>query len=64
MVMELIRATSRKGGFSFIRGCGGKYLFRYLLRGCAPVAYSPLPFSPMNHCSLFLNNTLKVVKEP
>ena len=22
------------------------------------------PFSPMNHCSLFLNNTLNVVKEP
>src|SRR5881398_2516857 len=28
------------------------------------VVYSPLPLSPTNHCSLFLNNTLKVVREP
>jgi len=26
--------------------------------------YSPLPFSPTNHCSLLRNSTLKVVKDP
>ena len=51
MVMELIRATSRKGGFSFYRG--GDI-----------ITYSEAPFSPMNHCSLFLNSTLKVVNDP
>jgi hypothetical protein len=28
------------------------------------IAYSLAPFSPTNHCSLFLNNTLKVVRVP
>ena len=51
MVMELIRATSRTGGFSF-------YKVDHI------TTYSEAPFSPINHCSLFLNNTLNVVNDP
>ena len=28
------------------------------------INYSAFPFSPANHCSLFLNSTLNVVSEP
>ena len=55
MVMELIRATSPLKGRFFV----GSYKF-----SLTHLRYSPAPFSPINHCSLFLNNTLKVVKEP
>jgi hypothetical protein len=57
MVMELIRATSpHKGGFL--------WGYPYLSAFTHTHTYSPVPFSPVNHCSLFLNNTLKVVKDP
>lgn len=51
MVMELIRATSPSGGFSFNKTA-------------RRIPYSDDPLSPTNHCSLFLNNTLNVVNEP
>lgn len=51
MVMELIRATSPPGGFSFNNA---DRIF----------SYSAEPLSPINHCSLFLNKTLNVVNEP
>jgi hypothetical protein len=62
MVMELIRATSPLKGRFFV----GVYKFSltHTVYSFAPATYSPAPFSPINHCSLFLNNTLKVVKDP
>ena len=59
MVMELIRATSPLKGRFFV----GSYKFSLTHLRYLP-AHSPAPFSPINHCSLFLNNTLKVVNEP
>ena len=58
MVMELIRATSHQGGFSLT------LQFSSWQTGGLPTKGQSLDESPTNHCSLFLNNTLNVVKDP
>jgi hypothetical protein len=56
MVMELIRAASLQWEVFYARTLSS---LRY-----SPLPYSVAPFSPINHCSLFLNKTLNVVNDP